>query len=129
MVITKELHEFLKAILIDKKPIEIYKKFFKEWTLIDNDEFTEALLSDYQKPYELRIVPETYKAGDRFFNERNEEFLLTVESDNNSCCYIFRLISIPFGIIDGDYFTKDKDFLSMDELLQITDNKRLFKIN
>ena len=132
--ITKELHKFLKDVFINKKSVQIYDETVFRWKDIDINDW--LINQNLRESITLRVKPELYKHGDRFKRIDGSSYILHntnqeieyCDDDRANVYNTFCLYSFKDGLYYGNPFTvRNKEGLTVDELLQITDNKQLFK--
>lgn len=125
MKIEKELHEFLRDVILNKKIIQ-YRSVEKN----DNDwsdwSIEDILKDDFEQCYELRIIEDVYYAGDKFRNELDEEFILVMEEDTKYNYNIFRFISLSSGKMVGySAEIRDRNYITQYEIDKMTTDEKL----
>ena len=73
MIITKQIHEFIRKVFIENKPIQMFNFPSQEF----EDVTTNIFNSKFKHEYDLRITPDIkYWEGDRFVDLKGNQYLL-----------------------------------------------------
>lgn len=129
MIITKELHEFIRSVFIENKPIQMFNFQSQEF----EDVTTNIFNSEFKHEYDLRITQDIkYWEGDRFVDLKGNEYKLIVDNMIDyyeDCAIVYNTFYLMLLFNGGSYHSKIGESVTVKNKNYITQEQFKFLSN